>query len=85
MCCSIRNFAKDQLIYFRPRESFHWINVAPGNHRLPMETLADVVTNWFIHDHSIPQDIDGTSLKQLVGPTALSFDNVHTVSVDLSL
>ncbi|XP_065882308.1 tRNA dimethylallyltransferase 2-like [Dysidea avara] len=60
-----RNFAKDQLIYFRPRESFHWINVAPGNHRLPMETLADVVTNWFIHDHSIPQDIDGTSLKQL--------------------
>lgn len=66
MCCYIRNFAKDQLIYFRPHKIFQWINVAPGNHRLPMEQLADIVTKWFMNDHPITSDIDGTSLKQLV-------------------
>jgi len=82
---TLRNFAKDQLIYFRPRESFHWINVAPGNHRIPMETLADVVTKWFIHDHPIPLDIDGTCLKQLVSPESHGCINVCIVSVNFSL
>lgn len=60
-----RNFAQDQLTYFRHRNAFHWLNVAPGNHRLPVETLADHIVKWYLDDDPLPVEINGNSLKQL--------------------
>ena len=76
-----RNFAQDQLTYFRRRNAFHWVHVAPCNRRLPVEVLAEHVVNWYLHDKSLPTEIDGNNLKQLVS-IVLMFSFCHYVSVD---